>query len=220
MSETGGPRDKLKARMLEVAERILETEGLQAVQARRVAQEADCSVGTLYNVFRGGLDDLIIEANDLTLQKLGSALEAATVSNAAMSSPDGPAALAAPADPRGIEPRLMALALAYLRFAVEHPTPWRAVFEHRLSEKQSVPEWYRESQAALFAIVERVLADVTADEAVRRRAARALFAAVHGIVSLALDRKLGEFDPLETEAQVRLVVGAAARGLPAGLAAA
>lgn len=192
------PREKLKHRMLDVTQRLLEDEGLAAVQARRIAAETSCSVGTLYNVFKGGLDDLIIEANDRTLQRLGEML-AAMVAGSATS----------------VETRLMAMALGYLRFAIEHQRAWRALFEHRMAEDQSVPDWYRDNQAALFAQVEGVLAELPISEADRRRTARALFSAVHGIVSLALDRKLGAFDPVETEAQVRLIVAAVTRGLQA-----
>lgn len=197
----GGPREKLKARMLEIAEQILAREGLDGLQARRIAAQAECSVGTLYNVFRG-LDDLIIHANDRTLQRLGQ-----TLVEARDNAPD-----------RSLEGVLLSFARAYLAFAMEHTTPWRALFEHRLSDSQQVPDWYRERQASLFALVEEVLHGTLTDDLVRRRAARALFSAVHGIVAIALDRKLSDFDARETDAQVRLVVAAAARGLAAGIA--
>ena len=44
-------------------------------------------------------------------------------------------------------------------------------------------------------------------------AARALFAAVHGIVTLALDQKLGRSEHRDAQAQVRFVVSAVAAGL-------
>lgn len=195
MLKESAPREVHKVRMLEIAERILQREGLSALQARRVAKEAGCSVGTLYNVF-DGLDDLIIQANAKTLSGLGQAL---------LEAREGVATDA-------LKDQLMAMALGYLSFAIRHTVPWRAVFEHRMADGE-VPEWYRASQARLFALVEDALGPHVADATHRRRAARALFAAVHGIVSLALDRKLGEFDPVEAEAEVRLVVGAAADGL-------
>jgi len=194
-------RDKLKATMLSVAARILEAEGLEGLQARRVAREAGCSVGTLYNIFES-LDDLIIAANARTLDDLGRALIVASEASA-----QGP-----------LEGRLQALALAYLRFAIVHEKSWRAVFEHHMTRGQPVPGWYREAQAQQFALVEEVLRDAMPEAKTRWRAARALFSAVHGIVALALDRKLGEFNPAETEAQVRLVLTAAAHGLAAARA--
>jgi AcrR family transcriptional regulator len=191
-------RQKLKAAMLSIAARILEAEGLEALQARRVAREAGCSVGTLYNIFEN-LDYLIIAANARTLEDLGRALIAACDASAKAA----------------LEDRLQALALASLRFAVVHQKSWRAVFEHHMTSGQPVPGWYREAQAKQFGLVEEVLLDVMPEPKTRSRAARALFSAVHGIVALALDRKLGEFDAVETEAQVRFVVTAAAKGLAA-----
>ena len=194
-------REKLRAAMLSIAARILDAEGLEGLQARRVAREAGCSVGTLYNIFES-LDELVMLANARTLDDLGRTLIVAR-----------DAALQAP-----LEGRLEALALAYLRFAIVHEKSWRAVFEHHMTAGQAVPEWYREAQARQFELVEEVLCEVMPEPNARSRAARALFASVHGIVALALDRKLGEFDPAETEAQVRLILTAAAQGLAAARA--
>lgn len=184
--------------MIDIAERVIVAEGIAAMQARRVAKEADCSVGTLYNVF-GGLDGLVVAVNMRTLAALGDKL----------------AATARGAEQGTLEQQLMALALAYRDFAVEQNRRWRALFEHKMEPGKTVPDTYREAQASLFALVEASLRGVIANEAERFSAARALFSAVHGIVTLALDNKLGGQDEAETERQVRFIVGAAARGLAA-----
>lgn len=189
-------REKLRTATLEIALRILEVEGLAGLQARRIAQAADCSVGTLYNLY-DGIDELIIAANAATLDTLGAILHDTRL---------------ATADGTGVD-RLQALATAYVDFALAHPNAWRAVFEHRMSSDRDVPAWYRDAQARLFEIVEEVLANSVPDTEARRRGARALFAAVHGIVQLSLDQKLGAFDPREMRAQVAFIVAAAARGL-------
>jgi len=182
--------------MTDIAERIIAGEGLAAVQARRIAQEADCSVGTIYNVF-GGLDGLIIAVNRRSLAALGSKL-----GTAARSTSTGTA-----------QERLLALALAYRDFAFEQKTRWRALFEHRMEQGTAVPATYREEQAALLMLIETSLTQAVADPAERATAARALFSAVHGIVALALDNKLGAQGSEETEQQIRFLVGAVARGL-------
>ena len=189
-------RDRLRASTLMVAQRIVATEGLPALQARRVAQEAGCSVGTIYNLY-DGLDELIISVNAATLEDLGKKLadEIAASAGADMST------------------RLTKLALAYLHFAVNSQAAWRSVFEHQLAKDKFVPDWYRERQAGLFAILESVLREVVSDDEQCAMAARALFSAVHGITAIALDQKLGEFEKSATEDQIRFVVGAAARGL-------
>ncbi len=189
-------RNKLKANTLLVARRIVETEGLGALQARRIAQESGCSVGTIYNLY-DGLDDLIIRVNAGTLEELGAKLSALQSSSNTLADD------------------LTAMALAYLSFALDRQTSWRAVFEHQLAKDKIVPDWYREHQAELFSIVEAKLSPHVEDDQQRKLAARALFAAVHGIVSIALDQKLGDFDYAATEAQVKFIVQSAARGLAA-----
>jgi AcrR family transcriptional regulator len=189
-------RTRLKARMLQIAERLLEEEGLPGVQARRIAKEADCAVGTLYNIFNG-LDGLIVAANTQTLRAFGRA---------------GEAAMRRAAD-RPVGEQLEALALAYLDFAMTHRRRWKAVFDHQMPDGEDVPAPYRQDQNRLFAMIEMPLVAIIDDPVQRNSAARSLFAAVHGIVALALDRKLGPFDATETERQVRFIVKLMAGGL-------
>jgi AcrR family transcriptional regulator len=195
-ADEGAFRVRLKVRMLQIAERLLEEEGLPGVQARRIAKEADCAVGTLYNVFNG-LDGLIVAANTQTLRAFGRVGEVAM--RRAASRPFGE--------------QLEALALAYLDFAIAHRRRWKAVFDHQMPDGEDVPAPYRIDQNRLFGMIELPLASIVADPAERASAARSLFAAVHGIVALALDRKLGPFDAAETERQVRFIVGLMAKGL-------
>ncbi|MGI9425051.1 MAG: TetR/AcrR family transcriptional regulator [Hyphomicrobiaceae bacterium] len=189
-------RQKLKANTLVVARRIVASEGLAGLQARRIAQEAGCSVGTIYNLY-DGLDDLILRVNAGTLENLGESLVMHRELSAGQELPH----------------RLTQLALAYLKFALESELAWRAVFEHQFAKPRVVPDWYLDCQNNLFAIVEGILAPVVHDETKRQLAARALFSAVHGIVSLALDQKLGGFDRASTEAQIRFIVSTAAKGV-------
>ncbi|MBU1210490.1 MAG: TetR/AcrR family transcriptional regulator [Alphaproteobacteria bacterium] len=189
-------RDKLRDTVMGIGRRLVVDEGLASVQARRIATEAGCAVGSIYNVFHD-LDALIIALNTVTLGELGSALKAAHDA-----SKDAPT-----------HERLLALAQAYFEFAGSNRQLWRAIFEHHLPEGAKAPPEYRDDQNRLFALVEDCLVDDIADAVERRSAARALFASVHGIVSLALDRKLGEFEPDETRKQIEFLVGCAARGL-------
>lgn len=191
-----GFRERLKHKVLEVSREILKSQGLQGLQARRVAVDSGCSVGTIYNMY-GSLDAVIITANAQTLAELRDSLMAVR---------GGATTLAE---------RLDALAMAYLAFAVDRNHEWRAIFEHRFAGKTVVPDWYRQSQTDLFVIVEEILGEAIRDPARCREAARALFAAVHGIVALALDEKLHDFDRADTERQIRFVLSAVAAGLEA-----
>ena len=109
----------------------------------------------------------------------------------------------------------MALALAYRDFAFEQKSRWRALFEHRMDAGRAVPaELSRRSRRRCSAGRGVPGRRTSRTRAERFSAARALFSAVHGIVWLALDNKLGAQDAEETERQIRFIVGAAARGLP------
>lgn len=195
-SEPAGFRTRLKMRLLQIAEQLLEDEGLAGLQARRLAKEADCSVGTIYNIFNG-LDGLIVAANTQTLRAFGRSAELAI-----RRARDGT-----------FEDKLMALAFAYLDFAIQHRKRLQAVFDFQMPERDGAAA-YDDEQARLFALVERSIEDHVPDAVERARVARSMFAAVHGIVVIAIDNKLGSFDSAETEKRVRFIVQAMARGLP------
>lgn len=193
-------RDRLKTEVLAIATRIIAEEGLTALQARRVATQAGCSVGSIYNVF-GDIDGLIIAANTETVAMLGKELSESFTANA-----DKPT-----------QARLLDLALAYMRFAIHHLNRWKAVFEHRMASGREIPESYRADQARLLELIEKIVAAEIPDSALRVHAGRALFASVHGIIALALEAKLQPFNRKSLEQEIRFIVRAAANGLKAAV---
>jgi AcrR family transcriptional regulator len=187
-------RDHIKNKVIDVSRELLRENGLAGLQARKIADASGCSVGTIYNLY-GNLDTVIIVTNTGTLGDLRDAL------------------IRVDHEGQGVAQRLEALALAYLDFAVDRNNEWRAVFEHRFADKTVVPDWYRDTQTALFGLVETILESAIAVREQRQEAARALFAAVHGIVSLSLDEKLCVFERAAVERQIRFVITTIARGL-------
>lgn len=189
-------RENVRTEIVARAGAIIEAEGLAAVQARRIARESGCAVGTVYNLF-GDIDGLIIAVNAATLAMLGDAVRAAGRDISALP----------------LEQRLSRIALAYVRFALDHTRRWEAIFKHRLMEGREVPASYLEDQARLLALIETALGSAVATGDLKAATARALFGAVHGIVALALDNRLGGRLRDELEAQVRRIVSLTARGL-------
>ncbi len=196
MSETGY-RETLRGEVIAKAGTLIEMEGLAALQARRIAREAGCAVGTLYNLF-GDIDGLVVAVNAETLALLGASIGSAGVVLGTLS----------------LEERLARLAMAYVDFALAHQRRWEAVFEHRLPEGRDAPASYLEDQDRLLGVIEAAIADFVPDANGQRGiTARALFGAVHGIVALALDNRLGGRSLTELEQQVRLIVRLAAIGI-------
>jgi hypothetical protein len=84
------------------------------------------------------------------------------------------------------------MAETYLKFACERPRLWNLLFEHHLPSGAPMPPTYQQKFEALAARVEEALAPLYAEHQgeQRKRAARAIWAGVHGIASLATADKL------------------------------
>ena len=200
-------RAELKEALLRAAERAIETRGLEGVRARDLAREAGCAVGAIYNVF-DDLDSLVLRVNLRTLASFEAFLARS-------------AREPADADAGAAVDDLVRLAAGYLAFASAHPRRWRALFQHRMADEKPVPDWYLDEQVRLFRYIERPLCALQPQLGAGERTllARSLFSAVHGVVSLGLDEKLGAI-PLDALAsQVERIIAAIGRGLMAARAA-
>lgn len=164
--------DELRELILDASTELIEANGLAGLSAREIARRIGYSPGTLYNVFEN-LDDLILTIEGRLLDRLDLALGEVPVSgNAAQS--------------------VQRLAQAYLQFTHKNPRLWNLLFEHHLPPGRDVPPWYQTKLEGLLARVEDALAPLLndVDPQSRRRAARVLWAGVHGITSLATTDKL------------------------------
>jgi AcrR family transcriptional regulator len=196
-------RNNLKETLIAVAERFIDNNGLAGMKARELAAEAGCSVGAIYNVV-ADLDELVIAVNGRTLDMMESAFAAAAGTREDLQ-PDADAAIA----------QMVRLALAYLHFAAAHQRRWRTLFDHRLPPGQELPEWYVDQQRRMFGVIEQALRILQPDLAANRfeLLARSLFSAVHGIVALGLEEKLGAISVRDLEDQTTAIVTAIGRGL-------
>ena len=129
----------------------------------------------IYTVFKD-LDDLVLQVNGQTFSSLGSA-----VNKAVHAAKDGP--------PVG---RLIAMANAYYDFAKAHRNRWQALFDTQFSQGDELPEWYRAEVSSLFAIIAEPVTTLRPDlnEQQVRLLVRGLFASVHGIVLLRVQKRI------------------------------
>ena len=189
---------QLRQLILDAAQEIIVAGGLGSLSAREIARRIGYSPGTIYNMFEN-LDDVILNVEARVLDALDARL-------AAM--------LAEAGGPVQVE----LLARAYLAFTHENPRLWNLLFEHHLPAGMDLPPWYQEKLEGLMGRIEIALAPVFAPglEADRKRAARVLWAGVHGITSLSTADKLSV---VTSETAGRLVddlVGTYMRGLTGG----
>ncbi len=176
-------RDELKALILECARGIAEEEGLRGLTARRIAAKISYAPGTIYNVF-SNLDDLILQLRGETLDTLYDYLSTRAV--------DG--------EPEAI---LIGIAHNYITFVSEHANLWGIMFEHKLPDEQSVPEWYHEKSLRLLGLAENAIAFFFApgQEEDRLHHAQILWAALHGICSVQIAGKLVKKESAELMVQ-------------------
>jgi AcrR family transcriptional regulator len=201
--DTTERRQNLKEALVGAAERAIEARGLTGLKARELAAEAGCALGAIYNVV-DDLDDLVLAVNSRTLAMLAGEL-AGAAGSVARGRAIGPPAVG----------QLVRLATAYLAFAADHTLRWRALFEHRLAVGKATPAWYQDEQRQLFALIEQPLRGLRPGLPPGELAllARSLFSAVHGVVALGLEEKLGALSLPVLRAQTAMMVEEMGAGL-------
>jgi AcrR family transcriptional regulator len=164
--------DQLRELILDAAQAIIESNGLAGLSAREIARRIGYSPGTIYNMFEN-LDDVVLHVEARVLDALDARLEAVLKSSAP-------------------EERARKLAEAYLAFTHERPKLWNLLFEHYMPGGADTPAWYQQKLELLMTRVEEALAPMfpAGSEIDRKRAARVLWAGVHGITSLSTTNKL------------------------------
>jgi AcrR family transcriptional regulator len=163
---------QVRAAVLKVATATVREHGLASLSIRKIAKEIGCAVGTIYNVF-DNLDEIILTVNGTTLSALKSRLLADTDQEED--------ALAA----------LIGLGQSYVAFCRENYNLWALLIEHKLAPGSIIPEWYQQQVDDLFLLVTRMVTPLVADDSERaERAARVLWAGLHGICTLAVSGKL------------------------------
>ena len=166
--------EELTRLTLGAAEKIVRTEGLTGLSARRLAKAIGYTPGTLYNHFED-LDEIVLRLNAQSLARLTKTIESATD------------ATLAPRD------QVQALAQAYVGFAQDEPRLWEALTGFRRTKPGPPPDWFLAEAGALLALLERILdpllPPVASEE--RRYETRRLWASIHGVCALAAGGSIG-----------------------------
>jgi AcrR family transcriptional regulator len=189
--ETERRRAELRERLIDIAETQVRADGIGALRARSLADQAGCAVGAIYNVFND-MNGLILAVNVRTFVRLG-----AQVANAVKGREDTP-----PID------RILAMADAYVDFATDERNLWRAVFGIEMTADSDVPDWYMDELAQLFALIAKPLSELE-PEATHEELelhTRTLFASIHGIMLLSLERRISGIPVTELKPMIAYVL--------------
>lgn len=195
-----GFEPEVRDRVLAAARKAMEKNGVDGVKARFIANEAGISVGSIYNMF-DDLDALIRLVNGETYDEL-LALERAALDKARASN-------------KSNTEQMLALAETYLEFVVHHQDRWSATLAFNRSRTQAPPKWYLQKELALFNVIEDAISAFPGahDHDKRNVSARALWASVHGIVTMAVADGFLMQPVADVWQQITLVVEAVAASL-------
>ncbi|RCU51457.1 TetR/AcrR family transcriptional regulator [Corallincola holothuriorum] len=165
--------EQLRALTLTTVTAFLEQQPAADLSLRQAAKLVGYSAGTLINLF-GSYSYLLLALNGHTMDEMSGDLSAAM--DQASTAKD----------------KLRAMAEQYLAFAQQHPHRWRLVFEHRLAEGETLPDWQQQRIDRLLALVEECMLPLYPDASTTeiQLKIRTVWASVHGIVHLTLEDKL------------------------------
>ena len=165
---------KLRNQVFESAIRIVENEGIEELNARKLAASSSCALGSIYNVF-GNLQDLQLHVNATILSRLYENLSK-TVE-------------------RGIHTKLSLLALfkelglCYLEFAQKNRSLWKALFEY--SPNGPGPEWYaKRAQDGIYKLCQTLSDAYKIPEAEAKRLVGFFWSSIHGMSAILSNRKM------------------------------
>lgn len=179
--------------ILSAAEAIVINEGYTALNARKIANEIGYTVGSIYMVFTN-MADLIMHIKARTLDDIASHLQQT--------------------QDMETQQYIEQLAKTYLNYASRNFNRWNMLFEHRQPKGTETFEWYQEKVDNVFGLVENQFARLKPECSVsqKKRAARALWAGIHGICVLSLSGSLNVVGIDDVEESVVLLVRSFLRG--------
>jgi len=161
-------REEIKEMAIQAGQAIIADEGFSGFSARKVAREIGYTVGTLYNVFESH-GDLVLHINAKTLESMHEFMAKHTKQSDCTKT------------------AIKALAASYIQFAQQHHNRWSALFEFTLPQDASLPKWYADKIKVLFTLIEAPLKPLLKGNRKRiKRAAKVLWASIHGICQLGL----------------------------------
>lgn len=181
-------QEEIKDMVLNAAEIIVAEESFTELKVRRVAMDIGYTVGSIYMVFNN-MADLFMHVKGRTLDDITHRLNQEI-------------------DSRPADKIIEQLAISYHSYAINNYNLWNMIFEHRLAEDESLPDWYQEKIDSIFSLIETQFSRLSGNhnEEQITLAARSLWSGVHGVCTLSLTGKISLLGTDNTEQAVTLLV--------------
>lgn len=166
--------DNFKKRVFESAWQIVENEGIENLNIRKLAQLSSCSLGSIYNAF-DSFQDLQLHINANILTKLYRVLNETAEQGIK--------------GEKSLRKVFRDLGHAYIAFGERNRLLWKALFEHFPYEP--MPEWYvKHTRDGIYQICDRLSKAYGLSESDSKQILGFFWAAIHGVSSILLNRKM------------------------------
>jgi AcrR family transcriptional regulator len=187
--------EELRQLILDASQTIVERSGITGLSAREIARMIGYSPGTLYNIFEN-LDDVLLT---MQVQLLGRMVEHLR---------------RVPLGPDG-EKNVDALTQEYVEFALINRRMWNLLFAHSVPSASTMPAPFHEHLNNIADIVRTAITPLTPDGSYAQldATARALFAGVHGIASIAASEKGAHLTPATAQSYAKELTSTFVMGL-------
>lgn len=166
--------DKLRKRVFESAWQIVESEGMERLNVRKLAHLSSCALGSIYNAF-GSFQDLQLHINANILARLYRILNETTEKGIK--------------EEKSLRAVFRDLGFAYIEFGQKNRLLWKALFEYFPNDP--MPEWYgKHAREGIYQICKRLSEAFGLAEADSKRIVGFFWAAIHGVSAILLNRKM------------------------------
>lgn len=165
-------REQMREKVLELARKLIEEKGPDAISARNLAKRVGMLPGSLYNLFPS--------VEHIRLSALGDVLKRLKENLAGI--------------PRDRRPdlRLHDFARAYLAFVHKNQNAWNALLDYRRNATMPAPDWYQAHISQLTSMIADCFSELSPDRPSEQAEVQAqlLWAGIYGLSALSAEGRL------------------------------
>ena len=171
----GQKGNKTREKFINNAFLIVEQEGVESLTTRNLYAKTSLGQSSFYSQFKN-LDNLILEINNLTLNKIQSLLN--------QSIEEGKRQKKTYKEIIGL------ISLVFIEFAENNYNLWSLLFEYKLANNDNLPDWFSNEVENVFSVVVSYIEEELGSKKEAKAFGAILWASLHGLINLHHNNKL------------------------------
>jgi hypothetical protein len=189
-------KDSLRKKLFENAWHIVANEGIEKLNARKLATSSNCALGSIYTIY-DNFQELELNINAKIISMLYAHLNHALDQSLN--------------DKQSIKEVFKQLGSAYLKFGQENLFLWKSLFEHLPIDK--APDWYvLHTKEGIYTMCKKISNHFAIDETLVRQTLGFFWSSVHGVSSILLNKKMKMVSELFNNENIDLYINCCLNG--------